>query len=179
MIRRMIRVPRSQFRETLGQRTLSDRGQVADLLGCALRRHGCDPITNGPARWGFGVIAHPLKVAGPGRRYGIEAIHLGSSDPVIARAIAALTPADLVLDDAMPFDAAEMMRRLAERKIGTRPFFWPMHEQPVFLKRGMFGGERYPVAERLARRGFYVPSGMAPSAEQIDYVATMLPEVLL
>lgn len=102
MIRRMIRVPRSQCRETLGQRTFSDRGQVADLLGCALRRHGCDPITNGPARWGFGVIAHPLKVAGPGRRYGIEAIHLGSSDPVIARAIAALTPADLVLDDAMP-----------------------------------------------------------------------------
>lgn len=85
----------------------------------------------------------------------------------------------MVLDDAMPFDAAEMMRRLAERKIGTRPFFWPMHEQPVFLKRGMFGGERYPVAERLARRGFYVPSGMALSAEQIDYVATMLPEVLL
>jgi hypothetical protein len=39
---------------------------------------------------------------GPGRRYGIEAIHLGSSDPVIARAIAALTPADLVLDAAMP-----------------------------------------------------------------------------
>lgn len=101
MIRRMIVVPRSRFRETLGRRTVSDRGQVADLLGCALRRHGFNPITNGPARWGFGVIAHPLKVAGPSRRYGIEAIHLGSSDPAIARAIAALIPEDLVLDDAM------------------------------------------------------------------------------
>lgn len=85
----------------------------------------------------------------------------------------------MVLDDAMPFDATEMMRRLATRKIGSRPFFWSMHEQPVFVKMGMFGGERYPVAERLARRGFYVPSGMALSAEQIAYVATTLPEVLL
>ena len=85
----------------------------------------------------------------------------------------------MVLDDAMPFDATEMMRRLAMRKIGSRPFFWSMHEQPVFVKMGMFGGERYPVAERLARRGFYVPSGMALSAEQIAYVATTLPEVLL
>lgn len=102
MIRRMIHIPHTRSWETLGQRTISDRGQVADLLGCALRRQGFNPVTDRPARWGFGVIARPLKVAGFGRRYGLEAIYLGSSDPVIARAIAALTPADLVLDDAMP-----------------------------------------------------------------------------
>lgn len=102
MVRRMICIPRARFQETLGQRTISDRGQVADLLGCALRRRGFNPVTDGPARWGFGVIARSLKVAGSGRRYGIEAIHLGSSDPVIARAIAALQPDDLVLDQAMP-----------------------------------------------------------------------------
>ena len=33
----------------------------------------------------------------------------------------------LVLDQSLPFDAREMMHRLAEKKIGTRPFFWPMH----------------------------------------------------
>lgn len=77
----------------------------------------------------------------------------------------------MVLDEAIPFDAAEAMHRLGERKIGTRPFFWPMHEQPVFRKMGLFDEEKYPVSERLARRGFYVPSGMALTSVQIETVA--------
>lgn len=72
----------------------------------------------------------------------------------------------LVLEDSVSFDAREAMKRLAERGIGTRPFFWPMHEQPVFRGMGLFHGESHPVAERIARRGFYVPSGMALTAEQ-------------
>ncbi len=49
---------------------------------------------------------------------------------------------------------------LTENKIGTRPFFWPIHEQPVFINMGLFKNERYPVAEKLARNGFYLPSGL-------------------
>ena len=44
--------------------------------------------------------------------------------------------------------------------IGTRPFFWGMHEQPVFRKMGWYQNEQFPVTERIARRGFYVPSGL-------------------
>ena len=66
----------------------------------------------------------------------------------------------VVLDEDVPFDAAEAMKRLAARGIGTRPFFWPMHEQPVLRRMGLFAGETYPNAERLARRGFYLPSGL-------------------
>ncbi len=77
----------------------------------------------------------------------------------------------VVLKDEMPFDAAEAQRRLGVKGIGTRPFFWPMHEQPVFQKMGFFAGESYPVAERLARRGFYIPSGMALTDGQIEKVA--------
>lgn len=77
----------------------------------------------------------------------------------------------LVLDDHVPFDAEEAMRRLAKAGVGCRPFFWPMHEQPVFRKMGLFEGLRLPVAERLARRGFYVPSGLALTDAQIDTVA--------
>lgn len=77
----------------------------------------------------------------------------------------------VVLADEVPGDAADLMRRLGKRGIGTRPFFWPMHEQPVFQRRNLFVGERYPVAERLARRGFYVPSGLALTDEQIAEVA--------
>jgi len=83
----------------------------------------------------------------------------------------------LVLDDSIPFDAEEAMKRFAVAGIGTRPFFWPMHEQPVFKKMGLFTGENYPVAERLARRGFYLPSGLALTDEQIEKVAAAVREV--
>jgi perosamine synthetase len=76
----------------------------------------------------------------------------------------------VVLKDDVSFDAEEAMRRLGELKIGTRPFFWPMHEQPVFARMGLFVGESYPIAERMARRGFYIPSGMALTEEQIRQV---------
>jgi perosamine synthetase len=80
----------------------------------------------------------------------------------------------VVLGEEVPFDAEEAMRRLGEMKIGTRPFFWPMHEQPVFRRMGLFAGERHPIAERLARRGFYLPSGMALREEQISRAAEAL-----
>ena len=84
----------------------------------------------------------------------------------------------VVLKDEVPFDAAEAMRKLQAKGIGTRPFFWPMHEQPVFRKMGLFKEESYPMAERLARRGFYVPSGMALTDSQMDHVAEALSEVI-
>jgi perosamine synthetase len=84
----------------------------------------------------------------------------------------------LVLEDSVRFDAQAMMAKLAEEKVGTRPFFWPMHEQPVFRRQGMFDGERYPVAERLGRRGFYVPSGLGITDANIERVATLLKDIL-
>lgn len=84
----------------------------------------------------------------------------------------------LVLEDSIPFDAEEAMRRLSSRGIGCRPFFWPMHEQPVFRRMGLFENCRFPVAERLARRGFYVPSGLAITESQILRVAETVREVL-
>lgn len=84
----------------------------------------------------------------------------------------------IVLDETIQFDASEAMKRLEARDIGTRPFFWPMHEQPVLRRMGLFAGEAYPVAERLARRGFYLPSGISLSDEQIASVAAALKDIL-
>jgi perosamine synthetase len=84
----------------------------------------------------------------------------------------------IVLGDEVPFDAKEAMKRLAAKGVGTRPFFWPMHEQPVLRRMGLFEGERHPVAERLARRGFYVPSGLALTDAQIEHCAAAVKEIL-
>jgi perosamine synthetase len=40
----------------------------------------------------------------------------------------------IVLKDELPFNAGEAMKQLTAQSIGCRPFFWPMHEQPVFPK---------------------------------------------
>ena len=84
----------------------------------------------------------------------------------------------VVVDDAVPFDAEEAMRRLAAHGIGTRPFFWSMHEQPVFRRMGLFDGVQCPVSERVARRGFYLPSGLAVSAAQQAEVARAVEAVV-
>lgn len=84
----------------------------------------------------------------------------------------------LVLADEVPFDACQMMRRLQERKIGTRPFFWGMHEQPVLREMGLFENVSLPVTERISRRGFYVPSGLALTDAQMAEVAVAVKEIL-
>jgi perosamine synthetase len=84
----------------------------------------------------------------------------------------------IVLEKNISFDAEGAMKKLAEKKIGTRPFFWPMHEQPVFHDMGLFKNEKYPVAENIARRGFYVPSGLALKSEDINRVCEAVIEIL-
>ncbi len=78
----------------------------------------------------------------------------------------------VVLDDSVPLDAAALASRLKERGVETRPFFLGMHEQPVLRERGLFAGESYPVTERLARRGLYLPSGLGLGEKEIDTVCT-------
>ena len=84
----------------------------------------------------------------------------------------------MVLKDDVPFDAEEAMRHLGGQGIGTRPFFWPMHEQPVFRRLGLFEGESHPVAERLARRGFYIPSGLALTETQMEKVVAAVRKLM-
>jgi perosamine synthetase len=84
----------------------------------------------------------------------------------------------VVLEDDVPFDAQGAMKRLTDLGVGTRPFFWPMHEQPVLRRMGLFAGEHYPNAERIARRGFYLPSGLALTEEQMVRVADAVKRIL-
>lgn len=84
----------------------------------------------------------------------------------------------LVLSDDVPFDAVELASRLQKAGVQTRPLFLGMHEQPVFHARGLHIGEYYPVTERLARRGLYLPSGLTLTLDQIDAVSGALRKAL-
>ncbi len=71
----------------------------------------------------------------------------------------------ILLTDDAPFSVDDFMSYLADRKVGTRPFFWPMNEQPIFQEMGYFKGVECPVASNLARKGFYIPSGLGLSSD--------------
>ena len=76
----------------------------------------------------------------------------------------------LVLHDGSESARDELTQKLKASGVGTRPFFWPMHEQPVFLEQGVVDGDPCPNAERLARSGFYIPTGLAMTHEQREHV---------
>jgi perosamine synthetase len=84
----------------------------------------------------------------------------------------------VVLDEALSLDAAKAMALLKTKGVDTRHFFWPIHEQPVFRSRGWFMNERCPNAERIARRGFYLPSGVGLTAHEADTSARALLEII-
>ena len=152
---------------------------VHERLGWNLR------MTNMQAALGLAQLERLDEFVTRKRRMGQRYTELLSGIPGIELPLARTEYAEniywvygLILKDAVPFDAEEAMRRLHKEGIGTRPFFWPMHEQPVLRKIGLFAGETYPVSERLARRGFYVPSGLALTESQMDQVAEALYKVL-
>jgi perosamine synthetase len=84
----------------------------------------------------------------------------------------------IVLKDTIDVNAEQVIARLEKEKIGARPFFWPVHRQPVFRKMGLFENECHPVAEQISERGFYIPSGLGLSEKDIYRVAGALKEVI-
>jgi len=84
----------------------------------------------------------------------------------------------LVLDEDTGHDAVSFASALRKRGVDTRPFFLGMHEQPVLRERGLFAGETYPVTERIARQGLYLPTGLTLTDEQIATVAYAVRDVL-
>lgn len=85
----------------------------------------------------------------------------------------------IVIDADRRLDADRAMMELAQRGIGTRPFFWPMHEQPVL--RNLFPQLRQlklPVSEHLARKGFYIPSGLGLDLDQIPLISQAVRDVV-
>ncbi|MCO6451067.1 MAG: DegT/DnrJ/EryC1/StrS family aminotransferase [Caldilineales bacterium] len=66
----------------------------------------------------------------------------------------------------------QLRKVLADNGIETRTFFIPMHCQPVYWEQ--FKGQRFPVAERLCRDGFYLPSASSLTSDEIEYVAAVI-----
>jgi len=78
------------------------------------------------------------------------------------------------LDPEVGVTAAEMMKRLKKHKIGTRPFFRGLHEQPALQRFGLFTNQTYPFTETASRYGFYLPSGLNLTKATINIIVNAL-----
>jgi perosamine synthetase len=84
----------------------------------------------------------------------------------------------IVLKDGCPVRRDDMMDRLSARGVGSRPFFWPMHEQPVFQRMGLASGYSLPVSERLGRDGMYLPLGNGIGSDDVERVCEAVHDLL-
>ncbi len=83
----------------------------------------------------------------------------------------------ILIEEEFGMSRDVLMKKLRERGIETRPFFIPMHQQPIFKKMGLFKGEKYPIAEELSKKGLYLPSGVGLTKKQVEYVCDSIKEI--
>lgn len=76
-----------------------------------------------------------------------------------------------------PITKDELRKKLFEKGVDTRDFFYPLHTQPI-LKKFHKKGDRFPVSVQAANNGFYLPSGLAITEVQIKQVAYVLNHTL-
>jgi len=75
----------------------------------------------------------------------------------------------LLVGDDFGMDRDQLADYLKSQGIDTRPFFYPIHLQPLYEQ--LFRGENYPVAEELSKRGINLPSGNELTETQVRRIA--------
>ncbi|MDX1520027.1 MAG: DegT/DnrJ/EryC1/StrS family aminotransferase [Anaerolineae bacterium] len=74
----------------------------------------------------------------------------------------------ILVEEEFGLSRDQVRAYLAQHGIETRTFFIPMHLQPIYYDA--FKGQRYPVAEMLCHRGFYLPSASSLTEAQIRFI---------
>lgn len=86
----------------------------------------------------------------------------------------------VLLSEGHRFDnAKKAMEELASKGVGTRPFFYPLHLQPVIDRfPSISRSSSLPVAENLYARGFYLPNGLGMSDSDLEICIQVARKVL-
>lgn len=84
-----------------------------------------------------------------------------------------------VLDKSTGFSADSFAKKLLQKGIQTRPFFYPLHLQPLWKRINVkMKKSTCPIAEEIAKQGLYLPSGLALKEEQIKKVCNTIKSLL-
>lgn len=78
------------------------------------------------------------------------------------------------LDEEYRLTRDQLRQELRERGVETREAFVPLNRQKVFLEKGLVREDACPVANYIMDNGFYLPSGLNLTDDDIDYVSEMI-----
>ena len=77
-------------------------------------------------------------------------------------------------------DVKKITGKLLSLGIQTRPFFWPMNEQNIFKKLKVFKNknDRFPNSKYLSRQGFYLPSYLNITSNEINFICNQVNKLI-
>ena len=78
----------------------------------------------------------------------------------------------ILVEDKFGMSRNDLMMKLEEKGIETRPFFYPMHVMPPYRT-----DERFLVAEEIARNGINLPSAVSLKEEEIKLICNEIKEI--
>ena len=86
----------------------------------------------------------------------------------------------IVLDPNLGLNKTQLMERLSQRDIDTRPFFHPLSSIPAYegLEQAHLARQRNKVVYRISPYGINLPSALSLSKEEIKTVCAALRDVL-
>lgn len=84
----------------------------------------------------------------------------------------------VVVDEGTGMTAQGAMERIGLAGIATRPFFYPLHMQPVVRERCSISVEAHPIAERIAAQGLYIPTGVTLTDAELERVVETVRTVM-
>lgn len=84
----------------------------------------------------------------------------------------------VLVEDSFPLSRSALCTAMKARGVETRNFFLSSASQPMV--RTLIGVQGpFPVSENLAARGFYLPSGLALTLDQLEYVCETIHEIII
>ena len=75
-----------------------------------------------------------------------------------------------MIKDNIKLNASRAITILKKNGIDCRPFFYPMHIQPIYKKMKIFNNTKFPISEKISKKGFYIPSGLGITRREQDIV---------
>lgn len=84
----------------------------------------------------------------------------------------------LITNKKLKLDAKKVISLLKKEGIGTRPFFWPMHQQKILNKLKLIKSKNFPNSEYICKYGLYLPSSLSLKNSQIDYISNKINSII-
>lgn len=84
----------------------------------------------------------------------------------------------LINNKVTNINAKTLSKKLLQRKIETRPFFFPMHKQKILKNLNFINkNDKFYNSEYISKYGLYLPSSINLKYNQIKYIADQLNDV--